>query len=245
MRIDILTLFPKMFEGLLGESIIKRAQNKGKVGIKVHNLRDWSKDKHKKVDDKPFGGGPGMVIKPQPLFDAIDDLKSPSSRIILLTPQGKTLNQAIAGKLSKFKHLILVCGHYEGIDERFIKEAVTDEISLGDFILTGGEIPAIALIDCVVRLIPGVVGDKGSLEFESFMSGLLEYPQYTRPAVYRGLKVPEVLLSGDHNKIEQWRKMTALKRTRRRRPDMFKNILRNNPALSGEGKNSRARKSGV
>ena len=221
MRIDILTLFPKMFEGVLGESIIKRAQNKGKVSIKVHNLRDWSKEKHKKVDDKPFGGGPGMVIKPQPLFDAIDDLKSSSSRIILLTPQGKTLNQAVARKLSKFKHLILVCGHYEGIDERFRKKAVTDEISLGDFVLTGGEIPAIALIDCVIRLIPGVVGDKSSLEFESFTSGLLEYPQYTRPALYRRLKVPEILLSGDHKRIEQWRKTMALKRTRRKRPDMF------------------------
>ena len=221
MRIDILTLFPKMFEGVLGESIIKRAQNKGKVSIKVHNLRDWSKEKHKKVDDKPFGGGPGMVIKPQPLFDAIDDLKSSSSRIILLTPQGKTLNQAVARKLSKFKHLILVCGHYEGIDERFRKKAVAEEISLGDFILTGGEIPAIALIDCIVRLIPGVVGDKSSLEFESFTSGLLEYPQYTRPALYRRLKVPEILLSGDHKRIEQWRKAMALKKTRRKRPDMF------------------------
>ncbi|MDP3786916.1 MAG: tRNA (guanosine(37)-N1)-methyltransferase TrmD [Candidatus Omnitrophota bacterium] len=222
MLIDILTLFPKMFEGVLGESIIKRAQNKGKVSIEVHNLRNWSKDKHKKVDDKPFGGGPGMVIKPQPLFDAIDDLKSPSSRVVLLTPQGKTLDQAIARKLSKFKHLILVCGHYEGIDERFMKKAVAEEISLGDFILTGGEIPAIALIDCIVRLIPGVVGDKSSLEFESFTSGLLEYPQYTRPAVYRGLKVPEILLSGDHKRIEQWRKTMALKRTRRKRPDMFR-----------------------
>jgi tRNA (guanine37-N1)-methyltransferase len=222
MRIDILTLFPKMFEGVLGESIIKRAQNKGKVSIRVHNLRDWSGDKHKKVDDKPFGGGPGMVIKPQPLFDAIDDLKSPSSRVVLLTPQGKTLDQAVAGRFSKFKHLILVCGHYEGIDERFRKKAVTDEISLGDFILTGGEIPAIALVDCIVRLIPGVVGDKGSLEFESFTSGLLEYPQYTRPAVFRGLKVPEVLLSGDHKRIETWRKAMALKRTRRRRPDLFR-----------------------
>lgn len=205
----------------MGESIIKRAQNKGKVSIEIHNLRDWSKDKHKKVDDKPFGGGPGMVIKPQPLFDAIDDLKSPSSRVVLLTPQGKTLDQSVARKLSKFKHLILVCGHYEGIDERFRKKAVAKEVSLGDFILTGGEIPAIALIDCIVRLIPGVVGDKSSLEFESFTSGLLEYPQYTRPAVYRGLKVPEILLSGDHKRIELWRKAMALKRTRRKRPDMF------------------------
>lgn len=222
MRIDILTLFPKMFEGLLGESIIKRARNKGKVNIAVHNLRDWSKDKHRKVDDKPFGGGPGMVIKPQPLFDAIDDLRSRSSRVVLLTPQGKTLDQAIAKRLSKFKHLILVCGHYEGIDDRFRKKAVTDELSLGDFVLTGGEIPAVALVDCIVRLIPGVVGDKSSLEFESFTSDLLEYPQYTRPAVFKGIKVPEVLLSGDHKRIEAWRKAMALKRTRKRRPDLFR-----------------------
>ncbi len=222
MRIDILTLFPKMFEGLLGESIIKRARNKGKVNIAVHNLRDWSKDKHRKVDDKPFGGGPGMVIKPQPLFDAIDDLRSRSSRVVLLTPQGKTLDQAIAKRLSKFKHLILVCGHYEGIDERFRKKVVTDELSLGDFVLTGGEIPAVALVDCIVRLIPGVVGDKGSLEFESFTSDLLEYPQYTRPAVFKGIKVPEVLLSGDHKRIEAWRKAMALKGTRKRRPDLFR-----------------------
>ncbi len=226
MLIDILTLFPGMFEGVLGESIIKRAQKKGKVRIKVHNLRDWSKDKHRKVDDKPFGGGPGMVIKPQPLFDAIDKLRSAPARVILLTPQGKTLDQAIAKKLSKSKHLILVCGHYEGIDERFRKRVVTDEISLCDFILTGGEIPAISLVDCIVRLIPGVVGDKGSLEFESFTSGLLEYPQYTRPALFRGIKVPEILLSGDHKRIEAWKKSMALKRTRKRRPDLFKRYVK-------------------
>jgi len=224
MRIDILTLFPKMFEGVLGESIIKRARKKGKVDIRVHNLRDWTDDKHRKVDDKPFGGGPGMVIKPQPLFDAVLDLKKRSSKVILMTPQGKTLDQPIAKKLSGYKHIIIVCGHYEGIDERFRKRLVTDEISLGDFVLTGGEIPAMALIDTLVRLVPGVVGDKDSLEFESFASGLLEYPQYTRPAEFRGLKVPEVLLSGDHNKIDLWRREMAMKRTKARRPDMYKKI---------------------
>lgn len=225
MLIDILTLFPKMFAGVFEESIIKRAQKNGQVKIGIHNLRDWSKDKHKKVDDAPFGGGPGMVLKPQPLFDAVSDLKSKSSRVILLTPQGKRLNQRIAKRLSRFKHLILVCGHYEGVDERFSQKMVTDEISLGDFILTGGEIPAMALVECVMRLIPGVVGDRSSLEFESFTSGLLEYAQYTRPAVFRGLKVPAVLLSGDHKKIEMWRGGSALKRTKQRRSDLYKKYI--------------------
>ncbi len=224
MRIDILTLFPKMFEGVLGESIIKRARKKGKVDIRVHNLRDWTDDKHRKVDDKPFGGGPGMVIKPQPLFDAVSALKRRASRVVLMTPQGKPLNQPIAKKLSGYKHIIIVCGHYEGIDERFRKKLVTDEISLGDFILTGGEIPAMALVDALVRLVPGVVGDKDSLEFESFASGLLEYPQYTRPAEFRGLKVPEVLVSGDHNKVDLWRREMAVRRTKARRPDMYKKL---------------------
>lgn len=224
MRIDILTLFPKMFEGVLEESIIKRARKSGKADIRVHNLRDWTDDKHKKVDDKPFGGGPGMVIKPQPLFDSVRDLKTRSARVVLMTPQGKRLDQQVAGKMSGYKHIIIVCGHYEGIDERFRKKLVTDEISLGDFVLTGGEIPAMALVDSLVRLVPGVVGDKDSLEFESFASGLLEYPQYTRPAEFRGLKVPEVLLSGDHNKIDEWRREMAMKRTRSRRPDMYKKL---------------------
>lgn len=213
-----------MFEGVLGESIIKRARKKGKVDIRVHNLRDWTDDKHRKVDDKPFGGGPGMVIKPQPLFDAVSALKRGASRVVLMTPQGKTLTQSVAKKISGYKHIIIVCGHYEGIDERFRRKLVTDEISLGDFVLTGGEIPAMALVDSLVRLVPGVVGDRDSLEFESFASGLLEYPQYTRPAEFRGLRVPGVLLSGDHNKIDVWRREMAMKRTRSRRPDMYKKM---------------------
>ncbi|MDD5424824.1 MAG: tRNA (guanosine(37)-N1)-methyltransferase TrmD [Candidatus Omnitrophica bacterium] len=221
MRIDILTLFPGMFEGALEESMIKRAIKSGKADIRVHNLRDWTDDKHRKVDDKPFGGGPGMVIKPQPLFDAVAGLKRRASKVVLMTPQGKRLDQAVAKKLAKAGHIIVVCGHYEGIDERFRQERVTDEISLGDFVLTGGEIPAMALVDCVVRLIPGVVGSKESLEFESFSAGLLEYPQYTRPADFRGFKVPSVLLSGDHNKIDVWRNGMALKRTKKMRPDML------------------------
>ncbi len=213
-----------MFDGVLGESIIKRAKKKGKADIRVHNLRDWTDDKHRKVDDKPFGGGPGMVIKPQPLFDAVSDLKGRSSRVVLMTPQGRRFDQAAAKRIAGAAHIIVVCGHYEGVDERFRRKCVTDEISIGDFVLTGGEIPAMALVDCVVRLIPGVVGDEESLEFESFSAGLLEYPQYTRPADFRGLKVPRVLLSGDHNKIDAWRKEMALKRTKKMRPDMYKKI---------------------
>lgn len=210
-----------MFKGVFEESIIKRARTKGKVSITIHNLRDWSTDKHRKVDDKPFGGGPGMVIKPQPLFDAIRELKGRSSRVILLTPQGERLTQPAAKRLSGVKHLILVCGHYEGIDERFRDKLANEEISLGDFVLTGGEIPAMALVDCIVRLVPAVLGKTASLEFESFNTGLLEYPQYTRPAVFRGLKVPNVLLSGNHKNIEAWRKNMAVKRTRQRRPDLL------------------------
>ncbi len=213
-----------MFDGVLGESIIKRAKKKGKADIRVHNLRDWTEDRHRKVDDKPFGGGPGMVIKPQPLFDAVSELKGRASKVVLMTPQGKRLDQAAAKKFAGAAHIIIVCGHYEGVDERFRQKCVTDEISLGDFILTGGEIPAMALVDCVVRLIPGVVGDEESLEFESFSAGLLEYPQYTRPADFRGLKAPRVLLSGDHNKIDAWRREMALKRTKKMRPDMYKKI---------------------
>lgn len=239
MRIDILTLFPGMFEGALEESIIKRAIKGGKADIRVHNLRDWTDDKHLKVDDKPFGGGPGMVIKPQPLFDAVDDLKRRASKVVMMTPQGKRLDQAVAKRLAKAGHMIVVCGHYEGIDERFRQERVTDEISLGDFVLTGGEIPAMALVDCVVRLIPGVVGDKESLEFESFSAGLLEYPQYTRPADFRGFKVPAVLLSGDHKKIDAWRSGMALKRTKKMRPDMLNSAFGAKSRRSGIYKEKR------
>ena len=219
MRIDVLTLFPKMFDAVLGESIIKRAQTKGLVRIKAHNLRDWTFDSHKSADDKPFGGGPGMVMKAEPVYLALQGLKG--SRVILLTPQGKKLNQKIVKELAKEKRLVLICGHYEGFDER-IRSFADDEISIGDYVLTCGEIPAFVLIDSVVRLIPGVLGDYGSLEHESFEKGLLEYPQYTRPADFKGMKVPEVLLSGDHKRIEEWRKEEAKKRTLERRPDLIK-----------------------
>jgi len=229
MTIDILTIFPKMFESVFFESIIKRAVEKRLVKINIHNLRDFTLDKHRKVDDRPYGGGPGMVMRPEPIFRAVEFIKKENKKqrtenrkVILLSPQGERLTQKLANRLSKYKHLILICGHYEGIDNRVRKYLVDEEISIGDYILTGGEIPAMALVDCIIRLIPGVLGTKESLTFESFQSNLLEYPQYTRPAIYKGLKAPEILLSGDHKRIEEWRKKQALKITRKRRPDLLK-----------------------
>jgi tRNA (guanine37-N1)-methyltransferase len=222
VKIDIITLFPKMFGYVLDESIIKRARKSGKVSIGIHNLRDWTRDKHRTADDKPFGGGAGMVMKPEPIFEAVADLKKGRARVVLLTPQGRKLDQRTAKRLAKHKHLILVCGHYEGVDERIRKHLATDEISIGDYILTCGELPAMVLIDTVVRLVPGVLGHKDSAKFESFEGGLLEYPQYTRPARYKKYKVPKVLLSGNHSFIEKWRKEQAVKRTKARRPDILK-----------------------
>jgi len=225
MRIDILTIFPGMFAPVLNESIIKRAQEKGKVKIFIHDLRDYTGDRHRKVDDRPFGGGSGMLMTPQPIFDAVKKIKAKSAKrkakVVLMCPQGKKLNQGVVKKLGKFKHLILICGHYEGIDERVRINLADEEISIGDYVLTGGELPAMVLVDSLVRLIPGVLGDKFSLNFESFEGNLLEYPHYTRPADFRGMKVPKVLLSGDHKKIAIWRKLEALKRTRQRRPDLL------------------------
>ena len=234
MRIDIITIFPKMFSPILNESIIKRAQNKGKVKIYLHNLRDYSRDKHKKIDDRPFGGGSGMVMRTEPIFAAVETIRSQGqcaslpegdkvtrSPVILLCPQGERLTQKVCKRLAKYKHLILICGHYEGVDGRVRKYLVNEEISIGDYVLTGGELPAMVLVDSVVRLIPGVLGDKNSLNFESFEGNLLEYPQYTRPANFRDMRVPDILLSGDHKKIEVWRKEQALKRTKQRRPDLL------------------------
>jgi tRNA (guanine37-N1)-methyltransferase len=217
-----------MFEPILNESIVKRAQSKGKVRIYIHNLRDYTLDKHRKVDDRTFGGGSGMVMSPEPIFRAVEALKrntqyaQRTTKIILLTPQGKKLTQSFARKLSKNKHIILICGHYEGIDERVRQHLVNEEISIGDYVLTGGELPAMVLVDCLVRLVPGVLGDKNSLNFESFEGNLLEYPHYTRPAIFRNMRVPQILLSGDHKKIEIWRKKEALKRTKQKRPDLLK-----------------------
>ncbi len=227
MKIDIITIFPKMFAPVLNESILKRAQNKRKLKIAIHDLRDYTRDKHRKVDERPFGGGPGMVFRPEPIFEAVESIKKNSkfeirnSKIILLTPQGKSLDQRLAKKLSKCKHLILICGHYEGVDERVRKKLVTDEVSIGDYVLTCGELPAMVLVDALVRLLPGVLGKDESTHFESFSQGLLEYPQYTRPAVYRKMRVPKVLLSGNHKLIEKWRKNKALETTKKNRPDLL------------------------
>ena len=227
MIIDVLTLFPKMFDAVLGESILKRSQDKRLAEIRIHNLRDWTSDAHRSADDKPFGGGAGMVMKIEPVFRALEEIrKNPKSKIrnpkvVLLTPQGKKLDQKLVRKLAKEKRLILICGHYEGVDER-VRDLTDEEISIGDYILTCGELPAMVLIDSIVRLIPGVLGDDESIKFESFESGMLEYPQYTRPAEFKGKRVPEILLSGDHKKIEAWRKAQALKRTEERRPDLIK-----------------------
>ncbi len=225
MKIDIITIFPKMFAPVLNESIIKRAQKKRLVKIEIHDLRDYSQDRHRKIDDRPFGGGPGMVFRPEPLFRAVESVnskvKSRDPKVILLTPQGKRLDQTMARRLSRCKHLILICGHYEGIDERVRKKLVTEEVSIGDYVLTCGELPAMVLVDTLVRLIPKVLGKDESTHFESFSQGLLEYPQYTRPAIYRKMCVPKVLLSGNHSMIEKWRREKALERTRKKRPDLL------------------------
>jgi tRNA (guanine37-N1)-methyltransferase len=230
MRIDIISIFPGMFAPVLNESMIKRAQEKGKLTLVIHDLRDYTTDKHSKVDDRPFGGGSGMVMMADPIFRAVEDIKKrtkkassvKNTKVILLCPQGHTLTQARARKFSRVRHLILICGHYEGVDERVRQHLVDDEVSIGDYVLTGGELPAMVLVDSVVRLLPGVLGDKNSLNFESFEGNLLEYPQYTRPADYRGMKVPDVLVCGDHTKIESWRRQQALARTKDRRPDLLK-----------------------
>ena len=212
MRIDILTLFPEMFNGFVTESIIKRAIEKEKVRINIINFRDYTDDPHGKVDDTPFGGGPGMVLKVQPIYDALEDIKTDDSYIILLTPSGKTFNQVKAQNLTKYKHLILICGHYEGFDDR-IKLLVDEEISIGNFILTGGELPAMMISDAVIRLLDGVI-NRESLESESFTNDLLDYPVYTKPRDFKGMSVPEVLLSGDHKKIEEYRKQEQLRLTK-------------------------------
>lgn len=224
MRIDVLTLFPEMFAGILGESIVRRAQEKRLVEIHLTNFRDFARDKHRSVDDKPYGGGPGMVLMCQPIFDALEEIgtQSPEAdEIILLTPQGQTLSQNIAKELSLKNRLVFIAGHYEGFDERIRTTLATREISIGDYVLSGGEIPAMAVIDVIVRLIPGVLGDNQSCEEESFSCDFLEYPQYTRPEEFKGQQVPEVLLSGHHRNIRLWREEQARLRTRQRRPDLL------------------------
>jgi tRNA (guanine37-N1)-methyltransferase len=221
MRIDVLTLFPAMYAGPLDESILKRARRAGLLDLKVHDLREYARDKHKTVDDRPFGGGPGMLLKPEPLFEAIEAIARERTRVVLLSPAGRVFNQAIARELALVEDLLLVVGHYEGFDERVREQLADDELSIGDFVLTNGALPAMVIIDAVTRLLPGVLGDDQSAQEESFSHGLLEYPQYTRPAEFRGLKVPEVLLSGNHAEIAQWRADEARRRTQARRPDLL------------------------
>ena len=229
MRIDVLTIFPQMFDVPFSFGIFKRAIDQNLVSINVHNIRDYTHDKHHTVDDYPHGGGPGMVLKPEPVFEAVEAVKAqlPDESgtaqlpIILLTPQGRLFNQQIAMELSKYRHLIMICGHYEGIDERVTEHLVTDEISIGDYVLTGGELPALVVIDTVIRLLPGVLGSEDSAQEDSHANGLLEYPQYTRPAVFRDWPVPEILLSGNHAQIARWRREQIIRRTLERRPDLI------------------------
>src|SRR5689334_22190143 len=221
MKIDIVTLFPEICRAPLSESMMKRAQENEIVDLRIHNLRDWTTDKHHIVDDAPFGGGQGMVMKPEPVFAAVEQLKSAKAKVILMSPAGKRLDQQLASELSKESHLIIICGHYEGVDHRVIEHLVDLEISIGDYVLTNGAIAAAVLVDAVVRLLPGALGDEQSAADDSFSIGSLEAPQYTRPAEFRGWKVPEVLLSGNHAEISKWRSEQAKKRTGENRPDLL------------------------
>jgi tRNA (guanine37-N1)-methyltransferase len=224
VRFDVLTLFPEMFGGPLQASLLGRAIDAGLIQVHIHNIRDYAEDRHQVVDDYTYGGGPGMLMKPEPLFKAVEGvtaLDSPEGRVILLTPQGRLLNHEVAVELAREPRLILVCGHYEGVDERVREHLVDDEISIGDYVLSGGELPALVVIEAVARRLPGVLGSETSLAEESHAQGLLEYPQYTRPAEFRGWTVPEVLLSGHHAQIAEWRRRQSILRTARRRPDLL------------------------
>jgi tRNA (guanine37-N1)-methyltransferase len=230
MQIDVITLFPEMLDGFLGQSMMKRAAKAGHVTFNGLNLRDFTEDKHRTTDERPFGGGPGMVMKPEPIFKAVESVRTEKSRVILMCPQGKPFTQKRAQELSTEEHLIFVCGHYEGVDERIREALVDEEISIGDYVLTNGVLPAAVVIDAVVRLIPGVLGGEGAAEQESFSEPLLEYPQYTRPPEFRGMKVPENLLTGNHAAIAEWRRKQSEKRTAARRPD----LLNDRPAENGD-----------
>jgi tRNA (guanine37-N1)-methyltransferase len=228
MRIDILSLFPGVFVSPLNESIMKRAREQGLVNIVVHDIRDYTHDKHHTTDDYPYGGGPGMVLKPEPIFEAAETIQQQlgvtETPLILLTPQGRLFSQAVAQELARQPHLMLICGHYEGLDERVCEHLATDQISIGDYILSGGELPAMVVVDAIVRLIPGVLGSEDSASNDSYSDGLLEYPQYTRPPSYRGWMVPSVLLSGNHGEVAQWRRCQAIMRTAKRRPDLLEKV---------------------
>ena len=228
MRFDVITIFPEIFSGVFDFGIIRRAVEAGLIEIHVHDLRDYTLDRHRQVDDRPFGGGAGMVMKPEPLFSAVEAITNQESdvSVALLSPQGRLFDQRVAEEYSRKQRLVLICGRYEGVDERVVEHLSTDELSIGDYVLSGGEIPAMVVVDAVTRLIPGALGCGESAERESFADGLLDYPHYTRPADYRGMKVPEVLLSGNHAEIDRWRRDQALKKTLRRRPDLIGNERR-------------------
>ncbi len=223
MKIDVLTIYPGMFPGPLDESIVRRARESGKLQLGIRDLRDYTHDRHRTVDDRPFGGGPGMLMKPEPLFEAVESLRGENTRVVLTSPTGRPFRQEIASEMAKEEHLLLVCGSFEGFDARVSESLADDEISIGDYVLTNGALPAMVIVDAITRLLPGVLGDDESSQDESFSEGLLEYPQYTRPAEFRGMKVPEVLQSGDHQAIEQWRQEQARLRTEQRRPDLLRN----------------------
>ena len=221
LAIDVITIFPRMLEGFVEESILKRAAKKDAVRFRMIDLRLFARDVHRTTDNRPFGGGPGMIMKPEPMFEAVESVSTKDARVILMTPQGRKFGQAMASELATQKHLIFLCGHYEGVDERVRQALVTDEISVGDYVLTNGVLAAAIVIDAVVRLLPGVLGGEGATEEESFSKGALEYPQYTRPAVFGGMKAPEVLLSGNHEEIARWRAEQSRLRTMERRPDLL------------------------
>jgi tRNA (guanine37-N1)-methyltransferase len=222
VRIDILTIFPNMFNGPWSESILRRALDRGLVEINVHDLRQWTHDRHHAVDDTPYGGGPGMIFKPDPIFEAVDQIAAPGSEIVLLTPNGQLLQQSVVRELAALDQLVLICGHYEGVDDRVADHLATRLISIGDYVLSGGEIPAMVLTDAIARLLPGVLGCADSSREEAHSEGLLEYPQYTRPPEYRGYAVPDVVKSGDHQELARWNRREALRRTRDRRPDLLR-----------------------
>ena len=222
MRIDVFTIFPGIFESPLRESLLGKAIETGILDVRVHDIRDFTTDRHRQVDDEPYGGGPGMVMKPEPVFAAVESLGKGSKRVILLSPAGRRLDQALARELAREPWLVLVCGRYEGVDERVVGGLPAEEVSIGDYVLSGGEIPALALIEAVTRLVPGVVGKEESLDRESFEQGNLDHPQYTRPQEFRGMAVPDVLLSGNHAEVERWRREAAVEKTRRNRPDLLK-----------------------
>lgn len=231
MRVDILTLFPQMFDNVFDLSIIKRARERNIVDIRIYDIRSYAHDRHHIVDDYPYGGGVGMVMKPEPIFEAVETIKKDVDyspiQTILLSPQGRLFNQEVAQQLAKYDHIILICGHYEGVDERVAEHLANDEISIGDFVLSGGEVAAIVVVDCIIRLLPGALGSEESAADDSHTNGLLEYPQYTRPADYRGWSVPSILLSGNHAEIARWRRQKSLVRTANRRPDLLEKVVLN------------------